>query len=51
MIKKVVSEIEETTLSFPFIKRLVKADETEHTVKYRRLDENLFVQVSGNRAE
>lgn len=48
-MKKVVSEIEETSLSFPFLKRLVKTDETEHTVKYRLLiDEELFVQVYVN---
>jgi hypothetical protein len=49
MIKKVVSEIEEAALSFPFVKRLVKTDETVHTVKYRLLiDEELFVQVYVN---
>jgi len=45
MIRKVVSEIEEAALPFPFVKRLVKTDETANTVKYRLLmDEELFVQ-------
>lgn len=50
MIKKVISEIEETFLDFPFIKRLVKMDETRHTVKYRLviIEERLFVQVYVN---
>lgn len=49
MIKKVISEIEETSLSFTFVKKLVRLDETEHTVKYRLLvDEDLFVQVYVN---
>lgn len=46
MIKKVISEIEKTSLKFPFIKKLVKIDETKHTVKYRLvIEEDLFVQV------
>ncbi|HKZ56128.1 MAG TPA: hypothetical protein VJ024_00330 [Thermodesulfovibrionales bacterium] len=49
MIRKVVSEIEEAALPFPFVKRLVKTDETANTVKYRLLmDEELFVQVYVN---
>jgi len=46
VIKTVVSEIEETSLIFPFIKRVVRIDETENTVKYRLIiEEDLFVQV------
>ena len=49
MIKKVVSGIEETSLNFPFIKRVVRIDETENTVKYRLIiEEDLFVQVYVN---
>jgi hypothetical protein len=49
MIKKVISEIEETFSDFPFIKRLVRMDETRHTVKYRLvIEEELFVQVYVN---
>ncbi|MBI5049171.1 MAG: hypothetical protein HZB54_09560 [Deltaproteobacteria bacterium] len=49
MIKKVVLKIEETSLRFPFIKRVVRIDETENTVKYRLIiEEDLFVQVYVN---
>lgn len=49
MIKKVISEIEEVSIEFPFIKRHVRMDETEHTVKYRLvIEEDLFVQVYVN---
>ena len=49
MIEKVISEIEETSLVFPFVKRLVRVDETANTVKYRLvIEEDLFVQVYVN---
>lgn len=49
MLEKIVSEIEQAALSFSFIKRIVKTDETAHTVKFRLLiDEELFVQVYVN---
>jgi len=46
MIERVISEIEEVSLDFPFVKRIVRMDETEHTVKYRLvIEEELFIQV------
>lgn len=49
MTKKVIKEIEETALTFTFIKKSVRLDETEHTVKYRLIiEEDLFVQVYVN---
>lgn len=49
MIKRIISEIEETSLDFSFIKKLVRLDETEHTVKYRLIiEEDLFVQIYSN---
>ena len=49
MIKKVISKIEEASLVFTFIKRFVRMDETEHTVKFRLvIEEDLFVQVYNN---
>ncbi|HAP66410.1 MAG TPA: hypothetical protein DCQ99_01035 [Nitrospinae bacterium] len=49
MLKKVISEIEKTSSEFPFIKNIVKMDETEHTIKCRLiLKEDLFVQVYVN---
>lgn len=49
MIKKVIAEIEKTSLKFPFIKGVVKIDETEFTVKYRLIiEKELFVQVYVN---
>lgn len=49
MIKKLISEIEETSSGFPFVKRVVRTDETEHTIKYRLIiEEDLFIQVYVN---
>ncbi|MDO8444693.1 MAG: hypothetical protein Q7T53_01075 [Deltaproteobacteria bacterium] len=49
MLQKVISEIEKASLGFPFVKRVVRVDETGHTVKYRLvIEEDLFVQVYVN---
>lgn len=48
-MKKVTSEIEKASLGFTFVKRVVRVDETWHTVKYRLvIEEDLFVQVYVN---
>lgn len=49
MIKKVITEIEETSLKYHYIKKIIRIDETKHTVKYRLIiEEDLFVQVYVN---
>jgi len=49
IIKKVITEIEETSLKYHYIKKIIRIDETKHTVKYRLIiEEDLFVQVYVN---